>query len=468
MNPKLRTKVGEGIGVELFIQFPEVQSNKFTYLSDDEASGQTAISVTSGLGFAVSEYGYMGMVGAEKSEIVLLHSSTSPTASAITLAAATSFAHSRGDRFTFIPYNQIVIEKSTDGGSSYSSLTTVSLRVDSLETFYADTSGSSTDYYRVKFYNETDATSSDWSDGIIATGFVHNSVGAVKKRALEQTGNEIGGIITHEFLNDSLWECRRKIDRSLKRWSFRTAFDTDIGNIAEGAYSVSVPSTLRNPDSPQNILGLRIGNSGRQISYIDKGLFNRWYEGVPHTTVATQPAVGATTLVITTTRDLGSSGSIVIGSNTITYTAKTNSTNTLSGIPASGDGSIDDTHAVGVDVWQNASFGEPTTYTIFEDTIRFNIPFDSTYEGYNLYMDFYRTLPDYNSDADVLDEPDADLIVSYLKHKIKERKEKEKYDITKDSAFAEYTQSLSLMISKERISQTTEFVPDIGHLVGAE
>ena len=37
-----------------------------------------------------------------------------------------------------------------------------------------------------------------------------------------------------------------------------------------------------------------------------------------------------------------------------TYTAKVNATGTLTGVPATGDGSITATHEVGVNVWQNA------------------------------------------------------------------------------------------------------------------
>lgn len=468
MKPKLKTRTGEATGVELFIEFPGLQNSKHTYLSADEAIGQSAISVESSVGFAVGEYSIIGSVGSEKSEIVRIHTSTPTTATEITLNAVTVFAHNRGDLFTFIPYNQVVIERSTDSGVNYSVLDTVSIRVDSFETYYIDTTGLSTYYYRVRFLNSADTVYSSYSDGIIATGFVYNSVGSVKKRALDQVGETISGIITDEFLNDSLWEGRREVDKALKRWSFRTAFNTDIGNVTEGAYSVAVPSTLRNPDSPQNILSLRIGNTGRHIPYIDKMTFDMWYQGIPHTTVATQPSVGGTTITITNSRDFADSGSIRIGSNTITYTSKVDSTGVLSGVPASGDGSITATHAVGVDVWQNASFGEPRAYTIFENTIFFNSPFDDTYEGNNIFMDYYRTLPEYDSDADVLDEPDCDMFVAYLKHKIKERKQKDEYQIDKDSAYAKFTQDLSSMIRKERASQGVSFSPDIGHLIGQE
>ena len=46
--PKIRTKYGEGIGIELFIQFPDISENEKTFLSADEAVGQTTLSVISG------------------------------------------------------------------------------------------------------------------------------------------------------------------------------------------------------------------------------------------------------------------------------------------------------------------------------------------------------------------------------------------------------------------------------------
>jgi hypothetical protein len=265
-----------------------------------------------------------------------------------------------------------------------------------------------------------------------------------------------------------LWEARRELDKQFKRWSFRTSFDTDIGNAIEGAYSVASPATLRNPDSPQNILGLRMGNRGRNISYIDKRNFDLRYEGVFHTTVATQPSVGATSLVVASTRDLDDSGSIMIGSNVITYTAKDDTTATLSGIPASGDGSITATHTVGLDVWQHVSYGEPTQYTIYENTIKFDVPFDSDMDGANIIMDFYRTLPDYDSDADVLDEPDVDMFVAYLKYKIKDLKKKGDLVISKDSDYQNYVVRRNKVVQNEFSHQGVGFVPDIGHLIDVD
>lgn len=468
MLPKLKVKFGEGVGVQLFIPSPELSGTRRTFLSADSAVGASSYTVENGTGFSISEYILVGAFGSEKSEIDLLHSSTTPTATVLTTNAVTTFAHNRGDIVQFIPYNQIKIERSTDGGVNYSALATIDIRADASETLYVDTGGLSTYYYKVKFYNATSTLVSEFSDVVIATGYAYNSVHAIKSRALSQLGEKIGAIITDEFLNESLWEARREVDKSIKRWSFRTSFNTDIGNITEGQWSVAVPATLRNPDSPQNILSLKLGTRGTPLPYLDKREFDSYYEGVIRTTIATQPSVGQTTLVLANVRDLAESGSVMVAGDVITYTSKDDSTATLSGIPASSTGSITVAHAVGVNAWQNASFGEPTAYTIFEDAIFFNSPFNETLDGSNIFMDYYRTLPDYDSDADTLDEPSIDMYVSYLKYRIKSLKKKGELKRDNDDDYKDYVQKIGSMIRKEVTSQGVKMVPQIQHLSGQD
>ena len=463
---KIKAQRGN-IGNDIWVHFPEISAFEKTYLSGDEASGQTVLSVISSANFAANEFIVIGTPGAEQTEIRKISTIAAGT---ITVTVATSFDHAQGMQISFIPFDQIEVYSATSSGGSFSLLSAVSIRADALETYYPRTTDASTIYYKARFKNSNDTTYSDYSDEVSATGYAYNTVYAVKNRALMQLGEKIEGIITDEFLNESLWEGRREIDGQLKRWSWRTAFNSDIANLTEGQYSVAVPSTLKNPDSPQNILGLRIGSRGSNISYIPKREFDNWYEGIIHTTVATQPTVGQTTLVLTNVRDLSASGSVEVGVDTITYTSKTNSTNTLNGVPASGTGSITIAHAVSVDAWQSVSYGEPNAYTIFENTIYFDVPFDSDFEGDNLYMDHYRTLPEYNSDADTLDEPDdgVDGLVSYLKYKIKDLKSKGKTDKEKDSDYQDFILRLGRIIRKEVHSQEVGFSPSIGRLIDVD
>ncbi len=220
--PKIRAQVGD-IGVELWVQFPNISDNEKTYFDADEAVGQTTLSA-GGTNFSANDYVVLGQQGSEKTEIVLLSG-----ASATTLTSgATVFAHERGDKIQFIPFNQIVVERSTDAGVNFTPLTAVNIRPDALETFIQRPTDSTTDVYRVRFYNSTSALYSAYSDNLTASGYADNTVWAIKHRALQELGETLGGKITDQFLNEVLWSARRKVDKKIFRWSFRTSFNCHL------------------------------------------------------------------------------------------------------------------------------------------------------------------------------------------------------------------------------------------------
>lgn len=444
-----------------------------TFLTAIVASGASTLTVQSINGFAINQILLIGEIGSEKTEIIKTHASTAPSGNIVTLASNTVYSHSKGTKIYIIPYDQYELSHATTSTGTKTLLSTtlgsglIAINPEALETYYYDTEYSIGGYF-VRKKNSIGSNFSNYSDYIPYTGFTNDTVYSIKRRALLQLGEEIGNLITDEFLNESLWEARRDLDQERKRWSFRTAFNTDIGDISEGAYSVSVPSTLRNPDSPQNILGLRLGDDGRNLSYISKRKWDEWFQAIPHTTIATQPSVGDTTLVITNSRDFASSGTVQVGSNAITYTGNTIATGTLTGVPSSGTGSITATHAVAIDVWQNISFATPQYYTIFEDTIYFSSPFENALDGMNIWMDLYRTLPEYDSDGDTLDEPQYDLFVHWLKWRIKDLKSKGKLKPQNDGDYLEWIQGKEKIKRLETLNQDVGFSPDISHLIDEE
>lgn len=464
--PKIRTKFGEGIGVEILVSPPQLSDSNRTFLSADEASGQSELSVDNGLKFAVSQYVLLGAFGAEKSEIVQLHASTAPTATALTLTAADSFAHNRGDQIAFIPYNQVVIERSTDGGSSYSVLTTLGIRADSSETYYNDTSGTSAYYYRARFKNSTDTTYSQYSDGIVATGFAENSAGAIIREALIGLGDNIDGqVITKEFLYSALNEGRQELDKAAGagRWSFRTEFDYDAGDVIPGHDRITVPSTLRRPDTYEHILSIRIGKSRLEIRPVDKTAMNRWYLGVARTTLNGALVTADTSIVLTSSGDFDEAGAIQIAGAAVSdtvdevdYTANAESTNTLSGvtgIKASG-------HATGAIVWQGASFGYPIEYAVVDGEIVFSQPFSDELAGENIWMDFYEKLQSINSDGDTLDETNFTMFIAYMRYRIKKRRNKD-LDRDKDDDYKTWKEQRDNMVLQEFVGQDLRIEVDV-------
>ena len=459
-TPKLRLKYGEGVGVELFFQAPNLEGYQSTFLSADEAAAQTTLSVDNGTGFSANDYVVLGQIGQETAEIVLVSGQSDTTLT----TGATKFAHPRGTKVTFIPFNQVVPERSTDSGVNYSALSAISLRADSLETYLQRASDASTDYYRFRFYNSTSTNYSQYSDGVIATGFADNSVWSIKRRALSGMGEKVGDTITDEFLNESLWEGRRELDedKRILRLSFRTKFNQDAGNIIPGTYSLTVPTDLRDPNTNKNILALRIGRNNRPLDYQDIVRFNENYRNIAHTTLSTAITGASTSLVLTQSGDFDESGTVYIAASSVSetndavaYTSNTESTNTLGTVTG-----IADSKAVGTDVWQGANFGEPSAYTIYNGVIYFDLPFEDDLAGENIWMDYYSELVVYNSDGDTLDEPESDMFVSWLKWKIKYLKSNGTLKPQDDGDYLIWEKKKDALIGKELLGQPVYLVPD--------
>lgn len=466
--PLLRTKYGEGVGIEIFFENPELMDEARSFLDADVASGGTTLTAN-GVDFSANQYVVIGQIGSERTEIIQVNS---VTATSIVTSTALVFAHSRGDIIRFIPYNQIIAERSTDSGTSYTPLSAISIRPDATETYLQRPTDASTDYYKFRFYNSTSTNYSAYSSATSGAGYGDGTVYSVKKRALDQLGEKKEGLISDEFLNDSLMEARRVADQNpaVLRWSFRTKFGVVLGQMLSGQWSIAAPTDLRDRNSFKNILSLRMGNQNRPIIYQDRRRFNQNYLNVVHTTVASAYTSGGLSIVLTSTHDLDATGTINVANNSvadglisITYSANNKSTNTLTITAASRN------IAAGTDIWQRATFGLQSAYTIDNAVIYFDVPLNTTGDGQDLKGDYYKAIPVISSDADTFDEPFYDLYVPYLKFKIKYKKANGKIDRDSDPDWKDWMSGLAELIGQEVPGQMINFVPDIqGDLTSGE
>lgn len=469
--PKLRAKYGEGIGVEIFFAFPEIFDDQRTFLAADSSTGASSISAN-GVNFSIGQYIVIGQPGNIGTEIVQIHASTVPTATAITLATALLFPHNRGDVVRFIPYNQITPSRSVDSGANFTGLSAVPIRADSTETYLQRTADASTDVYKFVFTNSSTALSSASSDTTVASGYADNSIWSVKHRALDQLGEKVDSLITDSFLNDQIQEARRLLDFDPRvfRWSFREKFGANVGLLLAGQWSIAVPSDLRDPNTYKNILSLRIGGQNRPLNYQGMLKFNQNYLNVSHSATNGVVAFGASSIALTSTADFDAKGSATIASNSIgglytaiSYTGNNKTTNTLTGVtgvPAAG-------FPTAADAWQRATFGLPTSYTISSGYLFFDVPLTTQWDAQNVKMDYYSKIPAITSDSQTFDEPFYDLYVSWLKWRIKYKKANGKIARDNDSDYKDFLDGSTRIIAQETPGQVINFIPDIeGFLSG--
>ena len=293
-----------------------------------------------------------------------------------------------------------------------------------------------------------------WSDAEPYANFDEDTVYSIKKRALDGLGEEYQGWLSSDWLNDRLWEGRRLVHAKRKRWSWRQSFNTDIGNVVSGDYRVAMPTDMGKNDTPENILGLRIGTS-ENLTYITKLEMDELWRGVARTTLSSDYTVTDASVTLTDSRDFDADGSIQFNDEeTLTYSANSESTGVLTV-----DEDADSNHSADVNVYQNANFGLPTRYTVHEGYIEFDQAIDADYVDENIWCDYYKALTEYDSEGDELDEPEFDFYVHWLKFQIKHRQSQGKLKITNDADGQLFLSGVGDLTRKEMLGQEIKFIP---------
>ena len=391
-------------------------------------AGESTIDIYSIIDFAIDQVICIGNNGNEGSEIILSHASTAPSGNTVTLASNLVKTHAKDTKVYVLSHDQIEWSYATTKTGVKTVFTggLITINPETKDPLFVNTEAS-TGYTFARYKNSIDGLFTEYGDAMPIDGYASNTVNSVINTALTELDKETSGSLTYEELVGQINECLRYRRRKLKRWSNLQAFDQVVSQMNRGQYKFALPSTVYDQNSNRSILSVRVGQSEKTLKYIDKRELDMQMEDILHTTVYTQPSVGGTSLVLTSTDDLPSSGSINIytsnTANTITYTANDKDTNTLSGIPASGDGSITVTHAVDTDVWSGEREATPSYFTVFDGYLYISPLINSTDAGQNIYMDFYTDIVEVDSDEDVLTLNNFDMIKHWLKWFIRAKTE---------------------------------------------
>ncbi len=425
-----------------------------TYLTAAATGGSSStLTVQSIKEFAVNQVLLLGEFGQEKSEIVKTHASTAPSGSTITLTAAITFDHAIDTPVYWIDYDQVEFSHAATAAGTKSVLATENIEADEKETLHKESTQTS-GFFFTRYKNSITTTYSDYSDAEPYAGWDEDTVGAIKQRALDELGEEYNGWLTSDWLNERLWQARRIVHNKIKRWSWRQSFNTDLGNVTSGDYRVAMPTDIKDPNTNKDVMAIRIGIN-ENMEYITKAEMDEEWQGVGRTTLSSAYTVGDGTITLTDSRDFDEDGTIQFNDEeTLEYSANAESTGILT---VSTD--ADSNHSADVNVYQDASFGLPTKYTIYQGYIYFNQPIDSDYADENYWIDYYKMLTEYDSEGDELDEPEFDFYVNYLKWAIKHRQSQGKLG-TKDSDYQLFLAGVNSLIRKETSGQEINLIPD--------
>lgn len=443
--PVLRNAAGNTIR----IAHPMIPASPVTYLAASAAAADTAVTVLDNNGFANNDYAVIGSFGADKTEIKKIGAAV--TAGTTLTFAALTYAHAVDSPVAFIGWNRVEISGATTATGSKTVITTMDIQADRPETVYVNT-GTTYAFYFARYNNAQTATFSAYSDPMPTAGAATSTIRSVKDAALNMVSEKISSLITDEFLNKEIFNCEQEVWSSKKKWSWAYEFNYIAGDTVTGAWAVALPSDMADSQSNKSLISVRISDRAK-LEYLTKEEWDRRYIGVAHTTLATTFSTSATSMVLTDSSDFDETGSVLIGATTYTVTANAQSTGTLT-ISAASAG-----QTAGVDVWQGASFGEPSGYTVFDGFLYFDRPISSGFAERNIHLDYYRKPTAIDTDNDALNIPDFTVYHYYLAWKVLLRRNSGISDRATETMRQLFEQRKDTLMRQDRLGQRTTFRP---------
>jgi hypothetical protein len=439
-------------------------------LKADAVLGSGEITVYNIAIFAINYVICIGEYGKAGSEIIKTHVATAPTGSTVTLASNLVKDHAKDVPVYVIPFDQIEFSWSATSDGVKTVLSTDTIDPEQEEMVYQDTSHTS-GYYFTRFKNSITSVYSNYSDPYPYEGLPENTVGYAIDTAMNELGVVFGDTLNYTMFIGWANEMLRNVRGKLNKWNNFFTPGYILGQVSLGVRRWALPDDCYNQNSNSSIANVKIGNEVPLFS-ITRAEYLQAIEDTTYTEIATQPSIGDTSLVLDDTSDLDESGSLdvfVSGTKyTITYTAKDDSTNTLSGIPDSGDYSISYAFPVDSPCWQGLGDDEdyPSYYSVFDGYLYLWPLISSDYEGKNITIDYYTDIVSVDSDADVITGPRFDMLKHYFKWKIRTVKENKGKEDMKDPSYLQYKETLVDAIRLEPLSERNSFAPRASSIYG--
>ncbi len=440
---------------QIKVQLSPLISNSLerTYLSADMAVG-TAMTVKSQKGFhaTTNQPLIIGELGGEITELVETTTSSAPTT--ITLNTASIFAHDAGTPVYLIKFDQIEFSHAATLAGSKVALTLpvaspgiYSIQPDKPE-FILDETEFTSGFYFVRFKESVGGTFSDYSDGIEVGTWERNTVGYMIDRALNNLQLELSDNVT-------LWDCYEWINNGmaliqgkLKRWAEHYSYNAVLGQTSRGINTLTMPTDAYDTETNKSLIAIRIGDE-KKLTYLDPPFFDAQLGNLKTTQVTTQAEINDTTFEIDNSYDFLDAGTVnVYISGTkynISYTGVTRSATAgvLTGVPASGDGSITVQIPVDTNVWADEIEGIPKVFTVRNGKIEWYPLTDANEDNQNIYGDYAKVATIVDTDRDTIDYQRFDMLQSYLSFRIKMKaKNNGELDFT-DGYFLEYREKLN-------------------------
>ena len=177
-----------------------------SFLSTSVNAGTAVLPLKNINAFTASWAVQVGETGEEQSEVLLLGTAT-VAGTAGTTTTNTVYSHPADTPVYAIKYNQLIVKRSTAGTAGTASVMTdgtISITPDSAYTQFEDTTGLPAYTYKVIYYNDPLASSSDESDWLLTAGYSQYSLANIRQRVKNRLwdASYLSDIVIDEWINE--------------------------------------------------------------------------------------------------------------------------------------------------------------------------------------------------------------------------------------------------------------------------
>lgn len=399
---------------------------KRTNLTADVSSAGTTLNVANYIDIADNDYLLIGEWGEPTAEIVQVNDASIDAS--ITIGALVH-DHYTDTPVTVIPcdkvkfYREITLIADPEGTNPTnqvgSDVAIMAYRKDTIILDGTNTTG----YAYARFQSTEDTKYSEFTLGVAYEGNAYNSVEEMAKEACSMVGVEVGD--EHASEDKILRDVNQAQNLIVKMqdWVFELIEDNTSIPSTENNYKYALSAlteTMKYPNSKQGIMNVKFASE--VLKYKDWHEFETFFADTSTTTAASTGSVGDTSLTLTDSYEFAASGTFYAGPNTITYTANNKTTGVLSGIPASGTGSIETEVASGGDVWQGLTPGTPEEYSIFNGNIYLDVPVETDEVGKKIKIKYLKQLTRFTDFSNTTEIPFYDALQFYIAYKVEIRR----------------------------------------------
>ena len=216
------------------IQHPSLEGNEKTLLTASATAAATTLTVQNIEGFSVGQYVVVGTLGSEQTEIIRIHATTSPSGSTITLASGLLFNHAINTPVTYIAFNQVALYSATSQTGSYTIVgSAVALQSDREFTEISHSVGTTSTWYKTRYYNSSTTTWSSYSGTIQGSGYTQKSLKKILEKANALTDDKDNDTFTEtekvDIVNDGYEQVINRLEKADHKRFIKKAY-VDVAN----------------------------------------------------------------------------------------------------------------------------------------------------------------------------------------------------------------------------------------------